>query len=318
MKNPDIISLSNKILSEILKYRRCLPESNECIEYEDKKIYEIQIPRICVFLEKKQPVEFILPAFPAKSPNPKKVLGKIPDMAERLSLIFLNSLCEKIKDIYSLGAKIIICSDGHVFSDLIYVDDIDIDYYQIEIKNLLCELEATHLSLFSLSDVKELTHFTHDYNQLRQLLVDNYATPIEIISSELKKTSKGIQLYQAITRFLYEDSFFPDYMGSKNTLQKNAKQRAVGVIQRSRAWGDLLSTKFPSAIRLSIHPQPADSIKIGIHLMPTKDNWLTPWHGVAANVNGQFILMKNEKAKEMNGEVIEVRGSPSHYLIESN
>jgi pyoverdine/dityrosine biosynthesis protein Dit1 len=88
------------------------------------------------------------------------------------------------------------------------------------------------------------------------------------------------------------------------------------VIQRSWAWGNLLAQHFPAAIRLSIHPQPADSLKIGIHMMPTKDDWLTPWHGVAANVNGQFVLMKRKDAQELEGELVAIRGTPSHYLIE--
>lgn len=317
MENFDSIDISHQVLKELLKYRRCFSQSNECDEYEERKVSEIQIPRIRAFIEKSQPIEFILPAFPTKSPNPKKVLGKIPDMAEKLSLVFLNSLCQKIKDIYSLGAKIIICSDGHVFSDLICVDDNDITLYQKELNKLLSKLDGESLYLYSLSSVKELTQYSQDYTQLRSLLVKNYATSIDEIKGELKQTNGGIQLYQAITRFLYEDSFLPDYTGSKAALQRNAKQRAVGVIQRSRAWGNLLSTKFPSAIRLSIHPQPADSIKMGIHLMPTRDNWLTPWHGVAVNINGRFILMKNETVKKMNGKLVEVDGSPSHYVIES-
>ena len=70
---------------------------------------------------------------------------------------------------------------------------------------------------------------------------------------------QGLSLYRAITRFLYEDSQLPGYSGSNAALQKDAKQRACGVIQRSWAWGNLLAQHFPAAIRLSIHPQPVDS-----------------------------------------------------------
>lgn len=223
------------------------------------------------------------------------MIGVIPDMAERLSLIFLNSLCQRIQLYYAPGAHIIICSDGHVFSDLIRVTDKAINTYQDEIKNLLHEVGATHLSVFSLSDVEGLSDHASNYDLMRKLLVDGYAESEEAIKQQLTRDEEGQQLYRSITRFLYEDSQLPSYSGSNTALQKDAKQRACGVIQRSWAWGNLLAQHFPTAIRLSIHPQPTDSVKMGIHMMPTKDDWLTPWHGVAANVNGQFVLMKKKR-----------------------
>ncbi|MDC9588214.1 isocyanide synthase family protein [Xenorhabdus sp. XENO-10] len=317
MERFDIEEVSNKILNELLQYRRRFPESEHTLQYEEKKVLEVQLPRIRTFVEQGKPIECILPAFPTKSPNPRKVLGKMPDMAEKLSLIFLNSLCQRIQLYYPPGANIVICSDGHVFSDLIHVDDDTITHYQLEIEKLLHELGATHLSVFNLGNVESLTQYTSDYDQLRELLVSRYASSVEEIKETLKESEDGVRLYRAITRFLYEDSLLPEYTGSKNALQKDARQRAVGVIQRSWAWGNLLAEQFPLAIRLSIHPQPVDSIKIGIHMMPTRDDWLTPWHGVAANINGQFVLMKSDEVKKMNGKLIEIRGIPSHYLIET-
>ncbi|WP_237387088.1 L-tyrosine isonitrile synthase [Xenorhabdus sp. Sc-CR9] len=313
----DIEKVSSKILYELLQYRRRFPESEHTIQYEEERIFEVQLPRIRAFVEQGKTVECILPAFPTKSPNPRKVLGNMPDMAEKLSLIFLNSLCQRIQLYYPPGAKIIICSDGHVFSDLIRVDDSTITYYQLEIEKLLHELGATHLSVFNLSNVESLTQHTHDYDHLRKLLVSRYASSIEEIKETLKENEEGLLLYRAITRFLYEDSLLPEYTGSKNALQKDARQRSVGVIQRSWAWGNLLAEQFPLALRLSIHPQPVDSLKLGIHMMPTRDDWLTPWHGVAANINGQFVLMKSDEVKKMKGKLIEIRGVPSHYVIET-
>ncbi|WP_340618373.1 L-tyrosine isonitrile synthase [Xenorhabdus entomophaga] len=315
MEHFDIEKVSNKILHELLQYRRRFPGSEHSLQYEEKRVSEVQLPRIRAFVEQGKPIECILPAFPTKSPNPRKVLGKMPDMAEKLSLIFLNSFCQRIQLYYPPGANIVICSDGHVFSDLIRVDDNTITHYQLEIEKLLQELGATHLSVFNLGNVESLTQYTNDYDQLRELLVSRYASSIEEIKATLKENEEGVQLYRAITRFLYEDSLLPEYTGSKNALQKDARQRSVGVIQRSWAWGNLLAEQFPLAIRLSIHPQSVDSIKIGIHMMPTRDDWLTPWHGVAANINGQFVLMKSDEVKRMQGQLIEIRGVPSHYVI---
>lgn len=62
-------------------------------------------------------VPMCLPGFPFKSPNSRdKVLGKLPDRAEELSLAHLNGLCLSIKDIYPPGAQLTIISDGLVYN----------------------------------------------------------------------------------------------------------------------------------------------------------------------------------------------------------
>lgn len=62
-------------------------------------------------------VEFYLPAFPYKSPNPDKVVGGGPDMGEQLALEHFHSFAGAIERIYEPGAKIWIINDAHVFSD---------------------------------------------------------------------------------------------------------------------------------------------------------------------------------------------------------
>lgn len=311
-----IDEISLRILKEVLLYRRRLPSSLSAKDEEDK-IIEVQLPVIKRFVEKKHTVQFVLPAFPSKSPNPSKVLGKRPDMGERLSLLFLNSLCQRIQIYYPPGAHIKICSDGHVFGDLIRVSDEDINIYQQDIEGIFNEIGAKHLSLFNLSDVEEMARHLSDYDQLRRKLVEKYAVPEEEIKQQLTANEEGLQLYRAIIRFMYEDSFTPDYNGSNAALQKDAKQRACRVIQRSWAWGNLLEKIFPCAVRLSIHPQPAESLKIGVHMLPTLDNWLTPWHAVAVKTNDRFVLMKRKDVEELGGKVVKINGVPSHYEINS-
>ena len=73
------------------------------------------MPRIRAFIENEQRIEFVLPAFPTKSPNTNKVIGAVPDMAERLSLIFsircasvFNSIIRRVR--ISLSAPTATCS----------------------------------------------------------------------------------------------------------------------------------------------------------------------------------------------------------------
>ncbi|AOJ05493.1 MULTISPECIES: L-tyrosine/L-tryptophan isonitrile synthase family protein [Burkholderia] len=318
MKNDRNNEISLAILGEILKIHRRYPEytTDSDIRHEIEQIHAVQLPRIRVFVDTARPVEFVLPAFPSKSPNPNKVLGRFPDMAEKLSLSFLNDLCERIRSFHAPGAKLTICSDGRVFGDLIRVDDRDITAYQGALRQIIADLHADHLSTYNLENFEAFANRTSSFGEMRRLLVDEFADPIDAIKRKLTSEEEGTLLYRAITRFMFEDGFTPDYRGSKAALQKDSKTRALGVIQRSWAWGALLATQFPDAIRLSIHPQPAASLKIGVHMMPTRDNWLTPWHGVAVDFGDQFVLMKRRDVELLGGRIVMRDERPSHYEIE--
>ncbi|AOJ06053.1 L-tyrosine/L-tryptophan isonitrile synthase family protein [Burkholderia mayonis] len=310
--------ISLAILGEILKIHRRYPEytTDSDIRHEIEQVHAVQLPRIRAFVDTARPVEFVLPAFPSKSPNPNKVLGRFPDLAEKLSLSFLSDLCERIRRFHAPGAKLTICSDGRVFGDLIRVDDRDITAYQGALRQIIADLHADHLSTYNLENFEAFANRTSSFDEMRRLLVDEFADPIDAIKRKLTSEEEGTLLYRAITRFMFEDGFTPDYRGSKAALQKDSKTRALGVIQRSWAWGALLATQFPDAIRLSIHPQPAASLKIGVHMMPTRDNWLTPWHGVAVDLGDQFVLMKRRDVELLGGRIVMRDERPSHYEIE--
>lgn len=62
-------------------------------------------------------VDMCLPAFPFKSANKTyKVFGLLPDKAEELALTRLESICQRIEEIYSPGVMITIISDGLVYN----------------------------------------------------------------------------------------------------------------------------------------------------------------------------------------------------------
>jgi len=57
---------------------------------------------------------FRLAGIPRQVSQPVKSSRASPDMAEELSLRFLNDLCEEIRKIHEPGARVTICSDGMV------------------------------------------------------------------------------------------------------------------------------------------------------------------------------------------------------------
>lgn len=304
-------SLATEILGMVMEYRRVPAESGSCAHHECGACASQHLDRLIKSIEREEPVVFVLPAFPGKSPNPSKVLGPRPDMAERQSLAFLNALCRRIEKRYAPGAQIVLCSDGRVFNDVVGIAESDITTYQNDLNGIITEIGADRLSTFNLDDVFEGC----DFNGMRSHLMNGFGETLEAIQTEVRTGEDANRLYRGITRFLFEDGLRPNMIMSKTALQKDCRRRAYEVIQRSRAWDGLLAEHFPDAVRLSIHPQGCGSRKIGIHLMETKDEWLTAWHSVAVEVQGRFRLMKRAHVEKVGGTLVFKDGRPSHYVI---
>ncbi len=143
-------TLPARVLKELLLYRRRYPEHRQSASEADeiRRIEQVQLPRIAAFIEAGEPIEFVLPAFPAKSPNPGKVSTAVRTWPSALSLSFLNHLCQRIQLFYAPGAKITVCSDGRVFGDLVRIGDAHISAYQDALR-LMIERSAPPISACS-------------------------------------------------------------------------------------------------------------------------------------------------------------------------
>ncbi|WP_369244703.1 L-tyrosine/L-tryptophan isonitrile synthase family protein [Streptomyces sp. R41] len=299
---PTSSSTSVSILELLLPHHRTtdpIPAPAEAFQH--------QLRQIDAFVRQGAPVVFTLPGFPCKSPNPAKVLGHLPDQGERLSLGFLDALCADIGRIHAPGARIVICSDGHVFGDLIRVPDDHIDAYTDELRALTRTSGLHRLSVFDLRDV--LGDLPHDAK--RAHVHDRYAPTLDALRTEVRADAPTLALYRGITRFLVEDT--ADFTGTRSALQRECRTRAYGVIQRSRAWGDLIAHHHPRSIRLSIHPQLIGAPKFGIRLLDAADAWTTPWHSAALRrADGTWTLMPRAAA-ERRGRLIHRDDRPSHF-----
>lgn len=269
-------------------------------------------------IEANKTIEMVLPAFPGKSPNPYKVISPLPDYAEVLALQSLNSLASKLKEIYSPGVQIILCSDGRVFSDVIGMKEEDVSHYQRRISEIIKDHQLNHLTTFNLDD-----HYTElNFNQMREELMKTWGNSLSFLKDKIKRggsesssseEQQANRMFCGMTRFLFEDSFAPGDTLTRSARQKQAKKRAYEVIRRSNAWSDLIEEKFPTALRLSIHPQGAGSKKLGIRLI-SDESWMTPWHGVAVRTAKGFELMKKSDAEAL-GAKQTGDGEMSHFVL---
>ncbi|MFD8756760.1 L-tyrosine/L-tryptophan isonitrile synthase family protein [Kitasatospora sp. NPDC059577] len=295
--------LAARVLGLLLPHRRAAdPEFDARPEH-----FPLQLAQLAEFIAAGEPIVFTLPGFPCKSPNPAKVLGHLPDEGERLSLTFLDRLCAEIGRLHPPGARILICSDGHVFGDLIDVPDDHIDAYSDELAAMIDREGLGHLATFDLRTVLG----DLPYDEKRARVHARYAPTVEELREQVLTEEETLRLYRGITRFLTEDAV--GFAGTRSALQRECRRRAYGVIQRSRAWGELIAEHHPRAVRLSIHPQPAGVAKFGIRLLAAADAWTTPWHSsVLHREDGAWELLRSEEAARL-GRLVLRDGRPSHY-----
>lgn len=307
---PRSATIATNILEEVMQFRRTDGPETNCFKSPCERCTAPHHSKIAASVARGEPIRFVLPAFPGKSPNPAKVLGTLPDMAERRALEFLQHLCDRIKIHYSPGARIILCSDGRVFSDVVGMRDEDVTAYQEELSKMIAELGLASISAFNLEGLYEGLSF----DEMRIQLMKRYGEPLEALkasvsrggkhhdfpSDRAKEDQEAHRLYCGITRFLLEDAIFPGQKQSRTALQKECRIRAYEAMQRSKAWSELIGTRFPEAVRLSIHPQSCGAKKLGIRLIEP-DNWQTPWHGVAVDLGGAFYASQTGSGRSARG-----------------
>jgi L-tyrosine isonitrile synthase len=302
--------VAQRILELVFAHRRLLPDqacANTCCE----QCYAPHIGKVVLAIERREPVHFVLPAFPAKSANRNKTLGPDPDLAEELALRLLQRICEQIKALHSPGAHVSLCSDGRVFGDLVQVSDANVTLYREGIRELCREINANSLDQFTLDDAFDL----RDFGAMREELLIQHAVALSTVRQEVRDAPAARQMFDGIHRFVFEDycALFPER--SRNQLRQSTKSIAYRVIQRSNAWSRAIAARFPDAVRLSIHPQPAHSDKLGIAFMTSTNVWRTPWHGVVLDRGTEMVLVQCAEAKGLGATLITRKGRPSHYEL---
>ena len=309
--SPEQTQLSIEILKTLFRHRRLQDEAGRCADDPCEQCLGLHLPKVRRCIGAGEPIHFLLPAFPAKSPNRQKVLDRLPDMGEEIALNFLERVCAQINDLYSPGARISICSDGRVFSDLVGVREEDVTSYAAELRLMIERIGNGSLDFFCMEDLFDI----EDHAAMRDKLLVHYADTLEAIKDRIHTFDHHRTLFNGIQRFLFEDRLVLDTDKSRNQIRNECKDLAYRVIQRSDSWGRLLSDCFPTALRLSIHPQSPHSEKIGILLGEAKNTWLTPWHGVALKQNDRFILTHRHDAEALGARVVERDGRPSYFEL---
>ena len=234
--------------------------------------------------------------------------GALPDLAEQRAVERLSELLNSIAEAWKPGAQLTLCSDGHVFADLVGVADADVDRYR---ETLVALIDDPRIAWFDL---------TTAFNEarpaaMRKLLMERYGEDdVAFRARAAKSPLLGTQL-DGIHRFLFEDEVVLRPELTRSQAKKQTRERAYEVVRRSEAWGALVGAVFPEALRLSIHPQPDPSTKIGVNLLGVRDAWLTPWHASAVVNRTGTTLMHRAEAEALGAVIVQENGRPSHLEL---
>ncbi|KAF2134818.1 hypothetical protein P153DRAFT_352752 [Dothidotthia symphoricarpi CBS 119687] len=256
--------------------------------------------RVYGYVEKNLPIQLALPAFPCKSPNPNKVGGIMPDLAEHIAMDVLHDFVKEVNAVYEPGATMWVINDGHVFSDCIGVDDEMIDTYDacmaaiyaqrfpedigpvpsIKFKGLKNIFAADHDGFQGLSKMLSGSHkmphpvktqLTGDAELCRKLMLGIGGPDRAYIRSLIEQQEPdALQLYRGQTRFMLED--LADIPSVKSLSGKQKKKTAALVAEemmsRNQAYSNLTELLLPNYVRLSIHAHNNKGPKFAIRLLP--------------------------------------------------
>ncbi|RWA08676.1 hypothetical protein EKO27_g6417 [Xylaria grammica] len=269
------------------------------------------------FLERDHPIELVIPAFPFKSSNrSKKVLGPLPDEAERLSLLHLNGLCLAIKDATYCDTFLTIVSD-----DILGVSDQEVWRYGHELRQMAEKNGCRYIRFARIYDLIGPEHEIENLNEelylskvseYRSLLEANAPRSFDVLDAitndpDISKTYKGYK------KFLMSERDDRTNRSRSQTERENSGI-AKAMILRGKAFAETVKSKYPDSIRLSIHPS-NDTNKVSITMLP-QDNEIvmTPWHGAAVrSLDGSVSMSHAILIPAMTHDIVYVDGRPSYF-----
>jgi pyoverdine/dityrosine biosynthesis protein Dit1 len=192
------------------------------------------LPIIDRFVAAGTRIEACLPAFPFKSANKVyKVLGCLPDKAEELALARLNTMCARVREVYSPGIEVTIISDGityngtfrlglirkvankssRVLLDLLCISDQDTWAYGEALRKMAAQKEFKYIVFSRIKDLLDIPLpekmseivYVANCTTFRRLLLNKYERVDLDIDHEIASNPDTKLTYLGYRRFLESD-----------------------------------------------------------------------------------------------------------------
>ncbi|KAM0513656.1 hypothetical protein ACHAPE_007706 [Trichoderma viride] len=316
---------ASKILQAINKYS--LKRASDTTAKSDEGALKY-LAVIYSYVKANVTIPMALPGFPFKSPNSQpgsgKVLGKLPDKAEELSLAHLNGLCLSIKEVYPPGAQLTIISDGLTYNDLLGVSDKEVWNYGETLRAIATAKGHKHITFSRLQDLVAITLpdqleemvYVANASNFRRALLNGFGSPDW--SWETASQKEDVQLtYKGYIKALGIDlqhMYETTDDASRAKFQQGLEYIAQQMLARGDAFANAIGQKYKDYVRLSIHASTGQA-KLSINLMPTDSSYTTPWHcAVAYKLDGTTTTAKRaDFDNDDSYELVYERDRPSYY-----
>jgi pyoverdine/dityrosine biosynthesis protein Dit1 len=253
-------------------------------------------------------IDFVMLGFPFKSLSPNKVLGKLPDMGEDLTLKTFADFNYHVKSVYSPGVQISIASDGFIFSDLLGEQDSVVKQYLDVSKDMGVSNKAP-MQWLTLDDF----YTGNSIDSKRERIMSQFGITDEALTAEILTNPDVNYLYKGMTIFMTQELEWKNDYPSKSQLQKRAKALTRQMMMRNEAWSNLVKIEFKQAIRLSMHPSVNNGNKYSFQLIPGKNAHHSAWHSVVVESSGEHITMHKNEAVAAGYELVNKYGRPYYF-----
>lgn len=284
-ENNIIITIIKEKLNELKNIKTVV---NKILEYSygmnNNNLEKILYKKVQEAYEKKEKLNFVIPAFPGKSPNKNSCFSHLPDYTENISINAIKAFIKEINKVYKFKCNFTIIHDGHYFIKLgITRSEEELNDYINEIrKNLPRNVKSK-----TIYDLMRTNDFNIAYNEFFEKYINNEKIDNSGLSNEI-----------VFTKYEFFDKIY-NVSSSKNQIQIWAKKIAKESLLIKRAVNNLIEDIYPSSIRLSVHYQEENSKKMGFKMIPNAVNKGTPWFYVAYKSTSEKIILgkRNWKLK---------------------
>lgn len=293
---------TNQILN-IFEGFRMAPTSIDQYETVGKSILADKIDS---FVRNHKTIDFVMLGFPFKSTNDRdKVLGKIPDLAEKLTLDNIARFNNKIKEVYAPGVTLSMASDGYVFNDILGASDDTVQRYAEMSMDMTGDAPMRWYSLQDFYSGNSLV-------SKRERVMSQFGITPEKMQELILLSPDVNYLYRGMIRFMQEEVANRGFV-SGNQLQKAAKLLTREMMLRNEAWSNLTREEFKSHIRLSMHPSVNSGAKYSFQLIDSPKAHHSAWHCTIAIDNGEIITMHKADAIAQGFELVYQNGQPFYF-----
>jgi pyoverdine/dityrosine biosynthesis protein Dit1 len=297
-------TLTEKVL-DVFQDFRMSPLVTDQYEQIGKPILQTKMEQHIMY---NRPIPFVMLGFPMKSSNTRdKVLGPLPDMGEELTIANFARFNRAVAQVYTPGVTINIVRDGHVFDDLLGIDDYVVDQYGEITRGMAQGLPIEW------HDLPDFYSYKQSLPSMREQLMGQFGiTPDELQRRILMDTNVNL-LYTGMKRFMEEELANRNFP-SGNQRAKAAKVLTREMMMRNEAYSALVRSQFSNCIRLSMHPSNNNGEKYSFQLIEGQPRNIrhSSWHSaILINEVGDIVTVHKKDAADYH--LVHKDGQPYMY-----